>query len=318
LKNALEFHHVSVLLNEVLESLALKKGSIIVDATLGGAGHSLEIAKKISPKGKLIGIDQDINAIETSRKKLQENTTDIEFVFSNTNFDNLKRILKDEKVDGILADLGVSSHQIDTPERGFSYMVNAPLDMRMGNNGEDKKTKTAFDVVNEYSEKRLEQIIRDYGEERYSKRIASAIVMARWDGAINTTSELAKICQDAVPGNYYKTGGHPAKRTFQAIRIEVNNELGVLERFLPQAIDALKPKGRLAVITFHSLEDRIVKQTFKHYTTECICPPKTPKCICGHIAQVRLVSKKPILPTNEEISKNPRAASAKLRVVERL
>jgi len=308
----MNFQHTPVLLKEVIDSLTLKKGSTIVDATLGGGGHSSEIIKKISPNGKLIGLDQDITAINSSKKKFEKELKDngVELVFHNTNFANLSKVLGDEKVDSILADLGVSSHQIDTAERGFSYMMDAPLDMRMGGS-----KKTAHDVVNNYSEKRLEQIIRNYGEERYAGRIASAIVKNR---PISTTHQLAKICTDAVPCHYYKTGGHPAKRTFQGIRIEVNDELGVLERFIPQAIDSLKPKGRLAIITFHSLEDRIVKQMFRHFSTECLCPPKTPQCICGHVASVKLVTKKPIIPSDKEISENPRASSAKLRVVEKI
>ncbi|MCL2755991.1 MAG: 16S rRNA (cytosine(1402)-N(4))-methyltransferase RsmH [Firmicutes bacterium] len=305
-------YHIPVLLEETIEALNLSSKSIIVDATLGGGGHSLEIVKRISPNGKLIGIDQDINAINEAGKKLKSDKAQI--VLHNTNFANLAKVLGSEKVDGILADIGVSSHQIDTPERGFSYMADAELDMRMSIE-EDKKALTAYSVVNGYSEKKLEQIIRDYGEERYSRRIAENIIKSR---PINTTLELAKICERSVPGNYYKTGGHPAKRTFQAIRIEVNRELEVLEKFIPQAIESLKKGGRLCIITFHSLEDRIVKQAFKHYATECICPPKTPQCICGHSATVNILTKKPITASDEESRINSRSSSAKLRVVEKL
>ena len=301
------FHHIPVLLSEVIEALNLKAGKTVVDATVGGAGHSRQIAKLITG-GTLICIDKDRAAIEHSQLILK----DAKFVHSD--FVHIAKVLDDlgiEKVDAILADLGVSSHQIDTAERGFSYMSDAPLDMRM-----DKTQRlTAYDVVNAYPAERLLCIIRDFGEERYARRITEAIVKSR---PINTTLELAEVCKSAVPGNYYKTGGHPAKRTFQAIRIHVNGELDSIEKFIKDGTSRLAKGGRIAIISFHSLEDRIVKQTFKTLSTDCLCPPRIPMCICGHRATLKILTKKPIEPTDAETKTNPRSHSAKLRVAERI
>jgi len=298
------FNHISVLLNETIDALNLKPKMTVVDATVGGGGHSTEIQKKI-PGGKIIALDKDIAAIEHTKTKL----TNAEF--HNTDFVNITEVLDGRKVDAIMADLGVSSHQIDTADRGFSYMNDAPLDMRMN----QSQTKTAHHVVNVYKPEDLFKIIRDYGEERYAKRITDAIVNSR---PIETTLQLAEIIRKAVPGNYYKTGGHPAKRTFQAIRIEVNNELGVIEKFITDSVNSLNKGGRIAIITFHSLEDRIVKQTFKHLATDCLCPPRTPICICHNKAKLKIITKKPIEPTEEEQKINPRSQSAKLRVAEKV
>ena len=305
----LNFKHVPVLLNECLESLALKKNMVVVDATLGGAGHSQEIVKRISG-GTLVGLDRDTTALCFSAGVLAE-AANVEIRLIKCNFCDIADILKSlgiDQVDAILADFGVSSHQIDTRERGFSYTQDAPLDMRMDTDAH----KTADTVVNAYPESKLADLIWNYGEERYARRIAAAIVAAR---PISSTGHLVEVIKNAVPSGYGKTGGHPAKRTFQAIRIEVNQELESIQKFLDGAIEMLKPGGRLAVISFHSLEDRIVKQTFKQYATDCICPPKIPQCICHHKASVKLLTKKPICPKLEETVSNPRSASAKLRVI---
>lgn len=306
--SGLNFKHVPVLLNECLEALNLKKNMVVVDATLGGAGHSQEIAKRISG-GTLIGLDRDTTALRFSAQKLADAPVEVRLI--KCNFCDIADILKSlgiGQVDAILADFGVSSYQIDTQERGFSYTQDAPLDMRMDTDA----TKTAETVVNHYPEGKLADIIWNYGEERYSRRIAAAIVAGR---PIRSTGHLVEIIKNAVPAGYGKTGGHPAKRTFQAIRIEVNQELESIQKFLDGAIEMLKPEGRLAVISFHSLEDRIVKQTFKRAATDCLCPPKIPQCICQHKATVKLLTKKPICPTIEETKSNPRSASAKLRVI---
>lgn len=305
----LNFRHVPVLLNECLDALNLKKNMVVVDATLGGAGHSKEIIKKIGG-GTLIGLDRDTAALQFSAQVL-DTADNVEVRLIKCNFCDIADVLKGLGIDGvdaILADFGVSSYQIDTPERGFSYTKDAPLDMRMDTDA----TKTADTVVNGYPEGKLADLIFNYGEERYARRIAAAIVAAR---PIKSTGHLVDVIQHAVPSGYGKTGGHPAKRTFQAIRIEVNQELESIQKFLQGAIEMLKPKGRLAVISFHSLEDRIVKQTFKREATDCLCPPKIPQCICGHHATVKLLTKKPICPTIEETKSNPRSSSAKLRVI---
>lgn len=303
------FQHVPVLLHECLQALNLRKKMVVVDATLGGAGHSREIVKQITG-GTLIGLDRDTDALRHSAGVLND-VAGVEVRLIKCNFadieDNLRGLGYDA-VDAILADFGVSSYQIDTVERGFSYTKDAPLDMRMDTDA----TKTADDVVNGYPEGKLADLIFNYGEERYAKRIAAAIVAHR---PIRSTGQLSEVITKAVPAGYGKTGGHPAKRTFQAIRIEVNQELESIKRFLDGAIKMLKPGGRLAVISFHSLEDRLVKQKFKLEATDCLCPPKTPQCICGHHASIKLLTKKPICPTIEEIKSNPRSASAKLRVV---
>jgi len=314
-------YHIPVLLKEVIDGLDISGREIIVDATAGGGGHSKEIAKRFGEKGILVCIDRDQDAVRqlaASNEQLSDNDK-CKVNIVHGNFGNIKGILNQlniDKIDAILADLGVSSYQIDTAERGFSYMKDAPLDMRM----DQSEKRDAYHVVNNYRPERLRQIIEEYGEERYAKSIANAIVAAR---PIATTIALAKVIQGAVPSTYYRTGGHPAKRTFQAIRIEVNRELEVLERFIRDAVGLLRcPRndekgGRIAIITFHSLEDRIVKQTFKHLATDCICPPKTPQCICNNKATLRIITKKPIEPSQEEIQANPRAASAKLRIAEK-
>ena len=304
----LNFQHVPVLLHECLDALQLKKNMVVVDATLGGAGHSREIVKKISG-GTLIGLDRDTTALRFSANVLAEAPVEVRLI--KCNFSDIADILQSlgiKQVDAILADFGVSSHQIDTQERGFSYTQDAPLDMRM----DTDESRTADTVVNSYPEGKLANIIWEYGEERYARRIAAAIVASR---PIKSTGHLVEVIKNAVPSGYGKTGGHPAKRTFQAIRIEVNQELESIQKFLDGAIQMLKPNGRLAVISFHSLEDRIVKQTFKRAATDCVCPPKIPQCICHHQATVKLLTKKPICPTIEETISNPRSSSAKLRVI---
>jgi len=306
------FHHISVLLGEVIDGLNLKKGSTVVDATVGGAGHSSEIAKYITG-GTLVCIDKDTSAIEHSQSKLK-NMGGVDIKFAHSDFVNIAKVLDEQgipKVDAILADFGLSSHQIDTSERGFSYMTDAPLDMRMDRDAD----LSAYHVVNLYAPERLFRLIRDFGEERYARRITENIVASR---PINTTLELAEVIKASVPGNYYKTGGHPAKRTFQAIRIEVNNELGSIEKFIRGGVARLNKGGRIALISFHSLEDRIVKQTFKQLASECLCPPRTPICICGHKATLKILTKKPIEPTEAELKQNPRSHSAKLRVAEKI
>ena len=322
------FSHVPVLFHETVNAVDnLDDTKIVVDGTLGGGGHSAEIILRFAPK-ELIGIDQDLSAIDSASKRIAElqNTNfapprpKAVFTPVHSNFSNIKNILKnhlgeDGKVDAIIADLGVSSHQIDNAERGFSYMQDAPLDMRMDTS---KAMATAYDVVNNWTESRLGEIIREYGEDRWWKKIAGDIVKAREIAPIETTAQLSKICVDAVPGAYFRTGGHPAKRTFQAIRIAVNAELDALEKFIFDAVDCLYRGGRIAVITFHSLEDRIVKQAFKKMATDCLCPPKTPMCICGHRATLDIITRKPILPSSEEIESNSRSGSAKLRVAQRI
>lgn len=307
-----EFRHIPVLLNECLQGLNLQPNMIVVDATLGGAGHSREIVKRING-GTLIGLDRDTAALRYSADVLKD-ADGVAIRLIKANFADLADNLHSMGIDGvdaILADFGVSSHQIDTVERGFSYTHDAPLDMRMDTDAE----LTADQVVNGYSVSHLADIISKYGEERYARRIAAAIVAAR---PIHSTGQLARVIMNAVPASYGRTGGHPAKRTFQAIRIEVNQELTSIAKFIDGALAVLKPHGRLAIISFHSLEDRIVKQKFKLAATECICPPKIPQCICGHHATIKLLTKKPICPTMQEIKSNPRSASAKLRVIEKL
>ncbi|MDR0975495.1 MAG: 16S rRNA (cytosine(1402)-N(4))-methyltransferase RsmH [Christensenellaceae bacterium] len=308
----MNFLHIPVMKSEVINALALKNGATIVDATVGGAGHSKEIAKHIK-SGTLICIDQDNDALCASWEELNK-INDVKVSMVHANFVDIREKLDELgilKVDGIMADLGVSSFQIDEISRGFSYTKDAPLDMRM-NRGQKL---SASEVVNEWREEELKRIIENFGEERYSGRIASAIVNAR---PIQTTGQLSEIIKSAVPEGYGKTGGHPAKRTFQAIRIAVNNELAILEKFINDSVEVLSPKGRLVMISFHSLEDRIIKQAFKRLATDCVCPPKTPICICGHKATVKILTKKPIEPTAHEIKENPRAASAKIRVIEKL
>lgn len=310
----MEFHHISVLLNECIHGLDIKSDGIYVDGTLGGAGHSKEICNHLSKKGHLVGIDQDINAINASSKKLADEGCQVTFIESN--FSDVKRQLKSREItqiDGMLLDLGVSSHQLDEPERGFSYMHDAPLDMRMNQDTE----LSAYHVVNNYSEEDLDELIQKYGEEKWSKRIVKFICEHRADKPIETTYELVEIIKKAVPKGARRDGPHPAKRTFQAIRIEVNNELGIIENTILDIVDLLKPGGRLCIITFHSLEDRIVKQTYKKLEDPCTCPREFPVCICNKKSQIKIITRKPILPSDEEIAENPRSRSAKLRIIEK-
>lgn len=310
----MKFEHVSVLLNEVIEFLDINEDGIYVDCTLGGAGHSKEIIKRLSSKGKLIGIDQDINAINAAKETLKVYSN---VIYVQDNFSNIKDILNTlniDKVDGILMDLGVSSHQLDEAERGFSYMHDAPLDMRMNR----EASLTAREVVNEYSKEDLHRIIRDYGEDNFAKRIAEFIVSKRQEKSIESTFELVEIIKAAVPAKFRREGPHPAKRTFQAIRIEVNKELEVLKNSLGDCIELLKPDGRIVIITFHSLEDRIVKLEFKHSENPCDCPKDLPICACGKKPSLKILTKKPVEASDEELERNPRSRSAKLRCAQKI
>ncbi|MDL2280434.1 16S rRNA (cytosine(1402)-N(4))-methyltransferase RsmH [Selenomonadales bacterium OttesenSCG-928-I06] len=308
------FRHTSVLLEETINNIFTKPEGIYVDCTLGGAGHSLELAKLLNENGLLIGIDQDEEAIKKANQVLKDVVCRVELI--KNNFQNLDKILDElniEKVDGVIFDLGVSSYQLDNPERGFSYMKDAPLDMRM-----DSKNKfSAFDVVNTYSEEELTNIFYKYGEEKFSKRIAKFIINSRKEKLINTTFELTEIIKSAIPAKMRRTGPHPAKRTFQAIRIEVNNELNILHDTFAKAIKRLNTKGRIAIITFHSLEDKIAKQTFKEFSTSCICPKSFPVCVCNQKAEIKILGK-PIIPNDKELEENHRARSAKLRIAEKI
>ena len=312
----MEFNHYSVLLNETLENLNIKPDGIYVDGTLGGGGHAYQVASRLSEKGRLIGIDQDADAIAAAGERLKEFGDKITIIRSN--YANMKEELHRigvEKVDGIVLDLGVSSFQLDTPERGFTYRdENAPLDMRM----DDRQSLTAKDIVNGYSEMDLYRIIRDYGEDKFAKNIAKHIVQERAKKPIETTGELTEIIRASIPMKVQMTGGHPAKRTFQAIRIELNKELEVLQDNLDDMIDLLNPGGRICIITFHSLEDRIVKTNFKRNENPCTCPSDFPVCVCGKKSKGKVVTRKPILPSEEELEVNSRSKSAKLRVFERV
>jgi len=311
------FSHLPVMLHSAVDGLAIKPDGVYVDCTAGGGGHSEAIAERLSGGGVLISIDRDADAIDACRKRLSRFGDTVKIVHDN--YANLPAILDDlgiKEIDGILMDLGVSSYQIDTTERGFSYSADedAPLDMRM-----DRKQKlTAEDVVNEYQEKDLYRIIKEYGEEKWASRIASFIVKARAEKRIKTTWELVEVIKAAIPAAARREGPHPAKRTFQAIRIEVNNELGILTETIRDAFSILKPEGRLCIISFHSLEDRIVKNEYQKFVNPCTCPGDFPICVCGKKPVARLVNRKPILPGKEEIDSNPRARSAKLRVLEKL
>jgi len=310
----MDFKHVSVLLNECIEALDIKPDGIYVDCTLGGAGHSSEIIKRLSPKGRLIGIDQDTNALEAAGKKLA-NYNNVTYVHDNfVNIDNVLERLGIEKVDGILMDLGVSSHQLDVAERGFSYMQDAPLDMRMNRDSDF----SAYDIINGYSEGELCKVISDYGEEKFAKRIAKFIVDRRSAKPIDTTLELVDIIKAAIPAKARREGPHPAKRTFQAIRIEVNKELEILNGAIEDSVKRLNSGGRLAIITFHSLEDRIVKVKFKDLENPCTCPKEFPICICNKKSVLKVVTRKPMEPTAEELEGNPRSRSAKLRIGEKI
>lgn len=310
----MDFKHVSVLLDETVDGLKINPDGIYVDGTLGGGGHSYQICSKLSSKGRLIGIDQDGDALEAARKRLEEFEDKITLVRSN--YCEIETILKDlevEKVDGIVLDLGVSSYQLDNLERGFSYKSDAALDMRM----DQRQTKSAYDVVNDYSENDLYRIIKDYGEDKFAKNIAKHIVKARENGPIETTSQLSDIIKAAIPMKVQAKGGHPAKKTFQAIRIEVNEELKVLKDSLDFMIDHLNPGGRICIITFHSLEDRIVKTKFKENENPCTCPPDFPICVCGKESKGKVITRKPIIPSDQEIELNSRSKSSKLRIFER-
>ncbi|MEQ6360255.1 16S rRNA (cytosine(1402)-N(4))-methyltransferase RsmH [Thermoanaerobacter thermohydrosulfuricus] len=308
----MEYSHKSVLLKETIEYLNIKPEGIYVDGTLGGGGHSEEILKRLTI-GKLIAIDRDLDAIKASKERLK-NYKNVEYI--NDNFKNIKEILKSldiDKVDGILLDLGVSSYQLEEVERGFSYMKDAPLDMRMDKNS----PFSAYDVVNKYSQQELERVIREYGEEKWASRIAKFIAKEREKGEIKTTFQLVEIIKNAVPASARREGPHPAKRTFQAIRIEVNEELKGLDKAIEDMVEVLRGKGRIAIITFHSLEDRIVKNTFKKLENPCTCPHNMP-CTCGKEPLIKIITKKPVLPSKEEIETNSRSRSAKLRVAEKL
>ena len=309
------FGHKSVLLDETIESLDIKPDGIYVDGTLGGGGHASEVCRRLGDRGRFIGIDQDADAIAAASERLKEFGDKVTIVRSN--YENIDEVLKElgiSQVDGIYLDLGVSSYQLDTAERGFTYREDdAPLDMRM----DQRNEMTAKDIVNTYSESELFHIIKNYGEDRFAKNIAKHIVRARQEKEIETTGELIEIIKAAIPAKVRATGGHPAKRTFQAIRIELNQELEVLENSIDKMTDLLAPGGRLSIITFHSLEDRIVKNRFRINENPCTCPPDFPVCMCGKKSKGRVVTRKPILPSEEELSENKRSKSAKLRVFEK-
>jgi 16S rRNA (cytosine1402-N4)-methyltransferase len=313
----MEFEHKPIMLEECIEFLNIRQDGVYIDGTMGGAGHSSEILRRLGQNGLLIGIDQDQNAVNAARKRLSSIETKARFVIMQTNFENIREVIQSQKrdsVDGVLLDLGVSSHQLDEGERGFSYQHDAPLDMRMNQND-------AFDaqaLVNTWSRADLFRIIRDYGEEKWASRIAEFIVKNRETQKISTTGELVDIIKAAIPAAARREGPHPAKRTFQAIRIAVNRELEVLENLLSDVTDLLSPGGRVAIITFHSLEDRIVKKAFQQQSQGCICPKDLPQCVCGVEPKLKVITRKPITPSEEELTQNPRARSAKLRVAEKL
>ena len=308
------FEHKSVLLYETVDSLNIRPDGIYVDGTLGGGGHAYEVCRRLGEHGRLIGIDQDADAIAAATKRLEPFADKVTVVRSN--YENIASVLHElgiEKVDGIYLDLGVSSYQLDTASRGFTYWEDAPLDMRM----DQRNTQTAADIVNTYSEMELYRIIRDYGEDRFAKNIAKHIVRQRQEKPYETTGELIETIKAAIPAKIRATGGHPAKRTFQAIRIELNHELDVLNCSIDTMIDLLNPGGRLSIITFHSLEDRIVKKRFRDNENPCICPPEFPVCMCGRKSKGTVITRKPIVPGEEELEYNKRSKSSKLRVFER-
>ena len=309
----MEFKHKSVLLNETIDGLNIKPDGIYVDGTLGGGGHAYEVCRRLGEKGSIVGIDQDAAAIEAASARLKDFGEKVTIVRSN--YCDMKSKLHElgiDKVDGIVLDLGVSSYQLDTAERGFSYREDAPLDMRM----DTRQKMTARDIVNDYSEMDLYRVIRDYGEDKFAKNIAKHIVQARAMKPVETTAELSEIIRASIPMKFQKKSGHPAKRTFQAIRIELNRELDVLRDSLDDMIDLLNPGGRLCIITFHSLEDRIVKSAFRKNENPCTCPPDFPVCVCGKKSKGSIITKKPILPSEEELEYNSRSKSAKLRIFE--
>ena len=313
--NKIEFSHRSVLLDECMQGLAIKPDGVYLDGTAGGGGHSSEIARRLSDGGLLIAIDQDETAVAVVTERLSSFGLRARVV--RNNFCELKSVCKEqgiEEIDGLLLDLGVSSYQLDTPERGFSYQADAPLDMRM----DKRKSLSAYEVVNTYPQEKLKKILFDYGEERYAPAIASAIVKQREKHPIETTAELSELIKYAIPPAAREGGHHPAKRSFQAFRIEVNAELDVIEPAIRDAVSLLRRGGRIAIITFHSLEDRIVKQTFASLAQGCTCPKSLPVCVCGNRPQVKVETKKPILPSEQELEQNPRSRSAKLRVITKL
>ena len=312
----MEFSHKSVLLEETIEGLQIKPDGTYVDGTLGGGGHAFYVCERLSDKGRFIGIDQDAAAIQAAGIRLLPYKDRVKMDIVRNNYRQTPQVLKElgvGGVDGIVLDLGVSSYQLDTPERGFTYREDAPLDMRM----DQRQEMTAKDIINEYSEMELYRVIRDYGEEKFAKNIAKHICKAREEKVIETTYELNDIIKAAIPIRARSAGGHPSKRTFQAIRIELNRELTILEQSIDQMIDLLNPGGRICIITFHSLEDRIVKRIYKTNENPCTCPPNFPKCVCGKVSKGKVITRKPILPSEEELEENRRSKSAKLRIFEK-
>ena len=310
----MNFKHIPVLLDECMDGLNIKKNGIYVDCTLGGAGHSSEILKRLSEEGRLIGIDQDTDAIRAASEKLKDYNN---VTYVHDNFYNIEKILSElniDKVDGILMDLGVSSYQLDEAERGFSYMHDAPLDMRMNR----ENSVSAYEIVNNYEEDDLYKLIKDYGEEKFAKKIAAFIVKRRKEEPIKTTFELVDTIKAAIPAKFRREGPHPAKRTFQAIRIEVNKELEILDKAIEDGVNRLRGGGRIAIITFHSLEDRIVKTKFKKLEDPCECPKDFPICICGKKPKINIITRKPKEASKDELEVNPRSRSAKLRVGEKI
>ncbi|MCM1497964.1 MAG: 16S rRNA (cytosine(1402)-N(4))-methyltransferase RsmH [Clostridium sp.] len=312
----MEFSHKSVLLGETIEGLQIKEDGIYVDGTLGGGGHAFRVCERLSAKGWFIGIDQDAAAVEAAGIRLLPYQDKVKIDIVRSNFQKTPQVLRGlgvSKVDGIVLDLGVSSYQLDTPERGFTYREDAPLDMRM----DQRQEKTAKDIINDYPEMELYRVIRDYGEEKFAKNIAKHICRARENKVIESTGELNDIIKAAIPIRARSAGGHPSKRTFQAIRIELNQELTILEQSIDQMIDLLNSGGRICIITFHSLEDRIVKRIFRTNENPCTCPPDFPKCVCGKVSKGKVVTRKPVLPSEAEIAENRRSKSAKLRIFEK-
>ena len=312
----MEFKHRPVLLEETIESLKIRPDGIYVDGTLGGAGHASQVCKRLSEKGRFVGIDQDDCALQAAGERLKEFGKNVRIDCVKSNYCQMKSVLENlgiDKVDGILLDIGVSSYQLDNAERGFTYREDAPLDMRM----DQSSSFSAKDVVNQYDEMQLYRVIRDYGEEKFAKNIAKHIVAARQEKEIETTGELIEIIKASIPAKVRATGGHPAKRTFQAIRIEVNRELEVLQDSIDEMIDLLNVGGRLCIITFHSLEDRIVKNKFRENEDPCICPKNFPVCVCGRKSKGKVITRKPIVPSEQEVEENKRSKSSKLRVFEK-
>ena len=312
----MEFKHRPVLLEETIESLKIRPDGIYVDGTLGGAGHASQVCKRLSEKGRFVGIDQDDCALQAAGERLKEFGKNVRIDCVKSNYCQMKSVLENlgiDKVDGILLDIGVSSYQLDNAERGFTYREEAPLDMRM----DQSSSFSAKDVVNQYDEMQLYRVIRDYGEEKFAKNIAKHIVAARQEKEIETTGELIEIIKASIPAKVRATGGHPAKRTFQAIRIEVNRELEVLQDSIDEMIDLLNDGGRLCIITFHSLEDRIVKNKFRENEDPCICPKNFPVCVCGRKSKGKVITRKPIVPSEQEVEENKRSKSSKLRVFEK-